>query len=104
MVVHPSPGHEGGTLVNAVLFHCGLPAISGDHPAHSLAALADVDVPAGEDVSDVSPDDDVETDDRVVAATSLGPNNAVLRPGIVHRLDKGAHAAGSASLERMAAE
>lgn len=23
MVVHPSPGHEGGTLVNAVLAHCG---------------------------------------------------------------------------------
>ncbi len=23
MVVHPSAGHEGGTLVNAVLYHCG---------------------------------------------------------------------------------
>jgi hypothetical protein len=28
MVVHPSPGHHQGTLVNAVLFHCGLPEIS----------------------------------------------------------------------------
>ena len=23
MVVHPAPGHSGGTLVNALLFHCG---------------------------------------------------------------------------------
>jgi 23S rRNA pseudouridine1911/1915/1917 synthase len=27
MVVHPAPGHEGGTLVNAVLHHC--PALEG---------------------------------------------------------------------------
>lgn len=24
MVVHPAPGHPGGTLVNAILYHCGL--------------------------------------------------------------------------------
>ncbi len=28
MVVHPAPGHEGGTLVNALLAHCG-PSLSG---------------------------------------------------------------------------
>ncbi len=27
MVVHPAPGHPEGTLVNAVLHHCGLPAL-----------------------------------------------------------------------------
>src|SRR4051812_37989403 len=27
LVVHPAPGHEGGTLVNAVLYHC--PKIEG---------------------------------------------------------------------------
>ena len=27
MVAHPSPGHEQGTLVNALLHHCSLPAI-----------------------------------------------------------------------------
>ena len=43
MVVHPAPGHDQGTLVNAVLAHCG------DH----LAGIG-----------------------------------GVLRPGIVHRLDK----------------
>ena len=42
MVVHPAPGNERGTLVNALLFHC-----------HDLSGI-----------------------------------NGVLRPGIVHRLDK----------------
>lgn len=43
MVVHPAPGHATGTLVNALLFHCG-PSLSGI--------------------------------------------NGVLRPGIVHRIDR----------------
>ncbi|MDR2167961.1 MAG: RluA family pseudouridine synthase [Clostridiales bacterium] len=43
MVVHPAPGHAEGTLVNALLFHCG---------------------------------------------DSLSGINGVLRPGIVHRIDK----------------
>jgi 23S rRNA pseudouridine1911/1915/1917 synthase len=43
MVVHPAAGHSGGTLVNAVLYHCG-DALSGI--------------------------------------------NGVMRPGIVHRIDK----------------
>lgn len=43
MVVHPAPGHENGTLVNAVLFHC---------------------------------------------KNELSGINGVIRPGIVHRIDK----------------
>lgn len=43
MVVHPAAGHASGTLVNALLYHCG---------------------------------------------TSLSGINGVLRPGIVHRIDK----------------
>lgn len=43
MVVHPAAGHESGTLVNALLYHCG---------------------------------------------DSLSGINGVLRPGIVHRIDK----------------
>lgn len=43
MVVHPAPGHESGTLVNALLSHCG---------------------------------------------GSLSGINGVMRPGIVHRIDK----------------
>ena len=43
MVVHPAPGHKSGTLVNALLYHCG---------------------------------------------SSLSGINGVLRPGIVHRIDR----------------
>ena len=43
MVVHPAPGHPDGTLVNALLYHCG---------------------------------------------DSLSGINGVLRPGIVHRIDR----------------
>jgi 23S rRNA pseudouridine1911/1915/1917 synthase len=43
MVVHPAPGHYSGTLVNALLYHCG---------------------------------------------SSLSGINGVVRPGIVHRIDK----------------
>ena len=43
MVVHPAPGNESGTLVNALMYHCG----------ESLSAI-----------------------------------NGVIRPGIVHRIDK----------------
>lgn len=43
MVVHPAPGHYTGTLVNALMFHCG---------------------------------------------DNLSGINSVLRPGIVHRIDK----------------
>lgn len=43
MVVHPAPGNETGTLVNAVLYHCG---------------------------------------------DNLSSINGVIRPGIVHRIDK----------------
>lgn len=43
MVVHPAPGHYTGTLVNALMFHCG---------------------------------------------DNLSSINGVLRPGIVHRIDK----------------
>lgn len=43
MVVHPAPGHQNGTLVSALLYHCG---------------------------------------------SSLSGINGVLRPGIVHRIDR----------------
>lgn len=88
MVVHPSPGHTSGTLVNAVLFHCGLPAVSmtdaaGGTDDEALGAQA-----TGSCVSD----------DHAVLHTAAqhleqlptaSPTAAVLRPGIVHRLDKG---------------
>lgn len=40
MVVHPAPGNETGTLVNAVLHHCNLPAYElapGERPPLTLS-------------------------------------------------------------------
>ena len=64
MVVHPAPGHDRGTLVNALLHRFGALASEPSPPVASEA---------GEDASD-------EEDTRG------GP--ALRRPGIVHRLDR----------------
>ncbi|CAI9108065.1 OLC1v1007581C2 [Oldenlandia corymbosa var. corymbosa] len=69
MVVHPAPGNASGTLVNGILYHCSLPTM--------------VSLPQP------SPEEDVlseEDDDEEVIAY---PSEASVRPGIVHRLDKG---------------
>ncbi|KAG0565136.1 hypothetical protein KC19_8G167600 [Ceratodon purpureus] len=82
MVVHPAPGHSGGTLVNALLHHCGLPAMkysSGSPPRIAL------------ETPDDSEESDEETDEEAaggILTTWSGPA-PVIRPGIVHRLDKG---------------
>ncbi|GAQ82487.1 hypothetical protein KFL_001130060 [Klebsormidium nitens] len=81
MVVHPAAGHSSGTLVNALLFHCDLPT----------AVLSEAD-----EYSDEL-DEDVELDDTGTnaAATSTSASGSSggaaphVRPGIVHRLDKG---------------
>ncbi|XVE69676.1 hypothetical protein DITRI_Ditri10aG0010100 [Diplodiscus trichospermus] len=68
MVVHPAPGNATGTLVNGILHHCSLPTV----------ALPENDVLS--DTEDVSDDE----------AFSYGASAAAsVRPGIVHRLDKG---------------
>jgi len=46
MVVHPSPGHPTGTLVNAVLHHCKLPAMRL-LPGQQAPASLDADWGAG---------------------------------------------------------
>ncbi|XP_057995636.1 RNA pseudouridine synthase 2, chloroplastic isoform X3 [Hevea brasiliensis] len=67
MVVHPAPGNPSGTLVNGILHHCSLPTVA----TSSLEVLSDM-----EDISD----------DEGSHSTLCG---ASVRPGIVHRLDKG---------------
>lgn len=106
MVVHPAPGLSSGTLVNALLHHCKLPAmrfVSGNPPlpksllggageagadeaADDLAALAigDEEEGAGAELDDG--EDLIEG--TWTALTSSGPA-PVIRPGIVHRIDKG---------------
>ncbi|KAL5557806.1 hypothetical protein UlMin_034017 [Ulmus minor] len=71
MVVHPAPGNATGTLVNGILHHCSLPTV-----AYS----------SGEIFSDAEDSCDDEFRDLSVDNTTF---EASVRPGIVHRLDKG---------------
>ncbi|XP_027090869.1 RNA pseudouridine synthase 2, chloroplastic isoform X2 [Coffea arabica] len=79
MVVHPAPGNTSGTLVNGILHHCSLPMLS----------LASEEV-------HLEPED--ASDDEFIAfprapkdngGASSRTSEASIRPGIVHRLDKG---------------
>ena len=102
MVMHPSPGHYTGTMVNALLFHCGLPAVrlssSEDLPPPALNSL-NIDFNAVTIREDDDEDDDVEDDDVLLPELIMENNSnnsssssaaaAIIRPGIVHRLDKG---------------
>jgi 23S rRNA pseudouridine1911/1915/1917 synthase len=125
MVMHPSPGHATGTLVNALLHRCGLPAMRiepGRAPPRSLAGVAvaaaeraasvedaEEDVVGGgfdgnkEDISlllgeeddddDIIIDEDVDEEEEGIGPlpSSATSSSAAppIRPGIVHRLDKG---------------
>ena len=103
MVMHPSPGHCSGTMVNALLYHCGIaegiPISDGLDPTvgGSLQSMICV----GED----DDEDDDEDDTEYISVDAIGDNNEQqnqkyngdsngdksnnIRPGIVHRLDKG---------------
>lgn len=80
MVVHPAPGNFHGTLVNGILHHCGLP---------SVECSCEPVVSETEDDSDneiqISP---LEHASRPSTISSINVDS-VVRPGIVHRLDKG---------------
>jgi len=69
MVVHPAPGHRSGTLVHALLHHVQGEAVAAD------------------DDPDASSDEQVGL--SMVNALPEAPNHPIVRPGIVHRLDKG---------------
>ncbi|KAL6772053.1 hypothetical protein ACKKBG_A28780 [Auxenochlorella protothecoides x Auxenochlorella symbiontica] len=109
IVVHPSAGHADGTLVNALLHHCGVRGLELE-PGHAApTALLGGAAGAAEDAEDEDDDSDVE--DEVASLLgdgggALRGNGAgdtpgvslqnhtshqpgVIRPGIVHRLDKG---------------
>ncbi|KAK1303694.1 hypothetical protein QJS10_CPB11g02049 [Acorus calamus] len=69
MVVHPAPGNPNGTLVNGILNHCRLPAVA-----------------ASLELDDGSDD---EFDCNAIAVEGAAAAGGCVRPGIVHRLDKG---------------
>lgn len=147
MVMHPSPGHYSGTLVNALLHHCQLPAMqlradsapplsleaaaaaaagaaegraggggsdggssdgqgeqpaaaggpppAAQHPASAAGGSA-ASLDQGSQLSSVEADSLDEEEDEEGAGFTLVPSaggaragDATIRPGIVHRLDKG---------------
>lgn len=69
MVVHPAPGHRSGTLVHALLHH-----------VDGATVAADDESAAGRDE---------EVGLSMVNALPDAPGHPIVRPGIVHRLDKG---------------
>lgn len=78
--MHPAPGHSEGTLVNALLHHCELPAMrysSGSTPKNALESPS------------VDDSEEIDEEALVGTVTTLSGPPPVIRPGIVHRLDKG---------------
>ncbi|KAJ9546004.1 hypothetical protein OSB04_025711 [Centaurea solstitialis] len=73
MVVHPAPGNATGTLVNGILHHCSLPTTT----FQDQELLSDSD-----DLADIELDEPSKD-------FSFDTNETSIRPGIVHRLDKG---------------
>lgn len=75
MVVHPAVGSPNGTFANALLFHLGMDA----------SKLLIKDCPLEPAIAVEADDDD--TSPAIADTEHL--RNSYLRPGIVHRLDKG---------------
>ncbi|KAL2346214.1 hypothetical protein Fmac_000214 [Flemingia macrophylla] len=77
-VVHPAPGNISGTLVNGILHHCHLP---------------NVEFSKEEALSDAEGSDEEFDSYDSLASSCEGLHSrlskASIRPGIVHRLDKG---------------
>lgn len=77
MVTHPSAGHASGTLVNAVLGHCDLPELVVPTGRASISAEGE-----GGDL-------DAEAEAEGGAEDDTDDDAGSIRPGIVHRLDRG---------------
>jgi 23S rRNA pseudouridine1911/1915/1917 synthase len=80
LVVHPAPGHEDGTLVNALLAHCK--NLSQNLSGNLIDNLSEIDEPQ------TSEPEEFDTEMNPLSQRSLSGINGVQRPGIVHRLDK----------------
>lgn len=82
MVTHPAPGNWHGTLVNAIVHHCEVPLETSSFGSFS-----------GEKPSlDVDAEDDFVEGTPFVQPGRFGHSTdpaLLVRPGIVHRLDKG---------------
>ena len=98
MIVHPAPGFLNGTFVNALLFHLGndshqlingIDAFDNTERASVSDPLTNTNVDDDLDLNDIdfdrSADEQIDVDE-VVSSVDVP---RYLRPGIVHRLDKG---------------
>ncbi len=75
MVVHPAPGSPNGTFVNALLYHLG--PLAQNLLKNESVFSSNVD------------DEDIEELDLPETPEAAKASPVSLRPGIVHRLDKG---------------
>ncbi|RYH19509.1 RluA family pseudouridine synthase [archaeon] len=99
MVVHPAVGSPNGTFVNALLYHIGEKAASTLKSVspifNATSNLSPISIPPTDaDVDLYSSNTDYDSEDESLldipedaGATEATP--LALRPGIVHRLDKG---------------
>lgn len=81
LVVHPAVGNYSGTLVNGILHHCSMPALR-IHPV-------DYRNVSGNQTEEWTEDDDVQDDTKASFFEQGIQGDSIIRPGIVHRLDKG---------------
>ncbi|KAF3332221.1 RNA pseudouridine synthase 2 [Carex littledalei] len=81
MVVHPAPGNSSGTLVNAVLHHCKVSTFTW---LTNSASLSEEGADSSDEELDVFHVDQFPTE-----VNGSRVSEALVRPGIVHRLDKG---------------
>ena len=97
--MHPSPGHCSGTMVNALLHHCGISegipiadGLEGLDPSVGGSLLPMFPVGKRFNAREEDDEDDEDADAASpVVATPRAAGTRNIRPGIVHRLDKGNH-------------
>ena len=88
MVVHPAAGNWDGTVVNALSYYLINESPFGAGEFFGEESLGDVSMNDQEDFDDM--DDDFSTNDGEINQNDAVTNSiSTLRPGIVHRLDKG---------------
>ena len=90
MVVHPAPGHQTGTLVNALLYHCGALPVPPPYVPGAAAAGAESEAEAEEEEDEDEDEDEDDAEDEGAGDAGGGLSiGGQRRPGIVHRLDQG---------------
>ena len=99
MVVHPAPGSPNGTFVNALLYYLGADASKLLLDANDSLEIFSIDDDEDDDVDKDYYDPETSYENLKTKMTesistnqkmsSSSVSNVALRPGIVHRLDKG---------------